>query len=131
MKTTEGESAMYTTKASPVSREDRSTLGQEHSFHPRTDWLRGLGSGGSDTATLTLFYLGWLLYCAGVISSHGMIGLAGARLDTAGGADREDLVFRLDRTVATTGTVSWPFDRLRATRGAGDLLGGRSGRVER
>jgi hypothetical protein len=110
---------MNTTKAWPDSPEDRSTLGQQHSFHPRPDWLPGLGSGVSDTATLTLFYLGWLLYCAGVISFHGMIGLPGAGVDTAGGADREDLVVRLDRTVATTGTVSWPFDRLRATRGAG------------
>jgi hypothetical protein len=109
---------MKTTKASPVSPGDLLILGQYPRFHPRTDWLRRPGSGGSDTATLTLFCLGWLLYCAGVLSCQGMIGGADAWLDSAGRWERVHLVFPRDGAASTRGTVNWPFDGLRATRGA-------------
>lgn len=99
---------MNATKASPVSPGDRWMLGEDHSLRPRKDWLRGQGSGGSGTATLTLFCLGWLLYCAGAISYQGMIGLPGIPLDSAGCSEPIDLVFTGDRTVATPGTVHWP-----------------------
>src|ERR1700760_4352858 len=94
MKTKDRGSAMNTTKASPVFPEDQWILGYERRFHSRDDWLRKLGSGGRDTASLTLFCLSWFLYCAGLISCEGMIG----RPDTGlggGCSDRADRVVTL------------------------------------